>query len=201
MLEAKQRYTPLEHLTLALLVAAKKLWLYFQVHAINVLTSYPIRDMLAKLDLFGWMLQSSIELSEYEISNKPWIALKENVLTNFVAEFTEDVEVPEPVKVNGKSTRPQIEMWHLYVDGASSQKGAGLGIHLKAPFGNIDKSMALGFEDSNNEVEYEALLHGLETAQLLGTRKTQAYFDSKLVVCQVLIEYEAKDDRMRDIDV
>lgn len=76
--------------------------------------------MLAKLDLFGWMLQSSIELSKYEVSSKPWIVLKGQVLTNFMAEFTEGVEVPESVRENGRLTQLQIEIWHLYMDEASS---------------------------------------------------------------------------------
>lgn len=77
------------------------------------------------------------------------------------------------------------------------KKGVGLGIHLEASFGNVDKSITLGFEAFNNETEYEALLHDLEAVQLLGTRKIKVNFDSKLVVCQTLAQYEAKDERMK----
>lgn len=44
---------------------------------------------------------------------------------------------------------------------------------------------------------YEALLHNLEMAQLLGTQKLHIFFFySKLVVCQMQRRYEAKDERI-----
>lgn len=44
------------------------------------------------------------------------------------------------------------------MDGASSCQGTSVDIHLETPYDNINKSIAFGFEASNNEVEYEALL-------------------------------------------
>lgn len=44
--------------------------------------------------------------------------------------------------------------------------------------------------------KYEALLHGLEVVQLLKERKIKVYFNSKLVVCQTLAQYEAKYERI-----
>lgn len=116
---------------------------------------------------------------------------------DFIVEFIEGVvELGKPNE-DGNLTRPQQEIWHLYMDDTSTKKGVGLGIHLEASFGNVDKSITLGFEAFNNETEYEALLHDLEVVQLLGTRKINVNFDSKLVVCQTLARYEAKDERMK----
>lgn len=70
----------------------------------------------------------------------------------------------------------------LFVDGASNQQGVGVGVHLETLCGAINKSVALGFEALNNEVEYKALLHDLEMAQLLGVQNLHVLFDSKLVV-------------------
>ena len=84
----------------------------------------------------------------------------------------------------------------LYVDGVSNQQGVRVGIHLETPSGAIDKSVTLGFKVSNNEVEYEALLHGLKMAQLLGAQNLHVRSGSKFVVNQVQGHYKAKDAQM-----
>ena len=61
---------------------------------------------------------------------------------------------------------PQQEMkldnfswWILNVDGASRQKGTGLGLQLEAPIGEvIEHAIRLDFPTYNNEVEYEAII-------------------------------------------
>lgn len=58
---------------------------------------------------------------------------------------------------------------------ASSHQGASAGIHLETPHGNINKSITFGFEASNNETKYEALLRVLETTHLLGAPKLSIF--------------------------
>jgi hypothetical protein len=41
----------MEKLAFALTIASRKLWLYFQAHTIKVLTEYPLKKVLQKLDL------------------------------------------------------------------------------------------------------------------------------------------------------
>ena len=52
--------------------------------------------------------------------------------------------------------------WMLYVDGASSAKGCGVGVILRKE-GDIiaELSIKFDFQVSNNQVEYEALIAGL----------------------------------------
>ncbi|XP_028121916.1 uncharacterized protein LOC114319111 [Camellia sinensis] len=89
------------------------------------------------------------------------------------------------------------EIWKLFVDGASNRHGAGLGIVLNSPDGLIiEQAITLGFPTSNNEAEYEALLVGLRSALRMKATALMVFSDSKLVVNQVLGEYEAKDERM-----
>ncbi|KAJ8648881.1 hypothetical protein MRB53_001904 [Persea americana] len=53
------------------------------------------------------------------------------------------------------------EQWRLYVDGASNAKGSGAGVVFVTPEGAvIERVMSLGYNASNNEAEYEALLSG-----------------------------------------
>ena len=87
--------------------------------------------------------------------------------------------------------------WTLYVDGVANSKGSGLGIVLISPGGELlEQVVRLGFGASNNEAEYEALLHGLRAAKWLGADPLTIYCDSQLIVNQLTGEYMAKDERM-----
>ena len=49
--------------------------------------------------------------------------------------------------------------WKVYVDGATNQRGSGVGLVLVSPEKiTIEKSLRLGFLATNNEAEYETLL-------------------------------------------
>ena len=85
----------------------------------------------------------------------------------------------------------------MYVDGASNQKGAGVGLVLtSSEMVIIEKSLMLDFPTTNNEVEYEALLEGMVMVQRMGGKSIKLFSDSRLVVGQVKGEFEAKDERM-----
>ena len=60
----------------------------------------------------------------------------------------------------------------------------------------IEQAVKLGFEASNNEAEYKALLTGLHNAHLLGARRLLVFCDSKLVINQLKGEYAVRNDRM-----
>ena len=52
--------------------------------------------------------------------------------------------------------------WTLNVDRTSRQTVVGIGLQLKSPTGEIiEQAIRLGFNASNNESEYEALLSGI----------------------------------------
>ncbi|VFQ67766.1 unnamed protein product [Cuscuta campestris] len=54
-----------------------------------------------------------------------------------------------------------------------------------------------GFQVSNNEAEYEALINGLRVARELGATKIQIFSDSNVVVGQINGEFVAKEGRMK----
>ena len=80
---------------MALKVAAKKLRPYFQAHPITVLTNLPLRSTIHKLDLSGRMARWAIELSEFGIQFKTRLALKGQVLADFLAEIPQQEMVPD----------------------------------------------------------------------------------------------------------
>ncbi|GJY85505.1 reverse transcriptase domain-containing protein [Tanacetum coccineum] len=72
--------------------------------------------------------------------------------------------------------------WKLYTDGASSSDGSGAGLMLINPRAK-DHTFALRFKfiTTNNEVEYEALLVGLQIAHEMEIKSLAILADSQLM--------------------
>ena len=80
---------------------------------------------------------------------------------------------------------------------ASQQTGADIGLYLKSLVGEkIEQAIRLGFNASNNELEYEAILTGIELAATVSTDRLLIRSDSELVEGQVNEDYESRDPRM-----
>lgn len=72
----------------ALVVEVRKLRQYFQACHIIVLSDQPLKDILQRMSTSGRMVKWSIELSEFSIKFFPRKAIKAQVLTDFIVEFT-----------------------------------------------------------------------------------------------------------------
>ena len=75
--------------------------------------------------------------------------------------------------------------WKWYFDGSVCDDGRGVGIGnvLISPSGAVfELSNRLEEFCTNNQVEYEALLFGLEFLQSMGVKHVEAFGDSLLVV-------------------
>ena len=57
LVEAETRYPEIEKLALALVIATRKLRPYFHSHSVQVLTNYPLRQVLQKSDASGRLLK------------------------------------------------------------------------------------------------------------------------------------------------
>ena len=87
--------------------------------------------------------------------------------------------------------------WILNIDGASRSTGAGVGLQLKAPTGEmIEHDIQLDFPTSNNKTEYEAILVGIDLVTSVSSEKIIIRSDSQLVVGKVNEEYETRDQCM-----
>ena len=88
--------------------------------------------------------------------------MKGQVLADFVTEFSPRSEMEVICHVD-------CCPWKVFVDGASSAMGAGVGIVIITPEGiRLEHSFSLGFRASNNEAKYEALLAGLRAVRDMG---------------------------------
>jgi ribonuclease HI len=86
----------------------------------------------------------------------------------------------------------------MFFDGAYSKEGVGAGVVLISPTKReIHLSYKLEFEATNNVVEYEALILGLEAARKMKITKLVAFGDSELVVQQIKGFYQTRHPRMR----
>ena len=133
----------------------------------------------------------AIELSEFDIIYKPKTAIKGQVLADFVTKFTS----AEPAKNTQALT--DLPIWKLSVDRATNAQGIGAGLILTSPEGiDIEYALRFGFQASNNEAEYEAVIAGFSLAHSLEIDLLEVCSDSQLVVRQIEDTYKAKSGRM-----
>ncbi|XP_075665775.1 uncharacterized protein LOC142635518 [Castanea sativa] len=184
---AEERYPPMEKLAFTLVMAARKLKPYFQAHTIVILTDKPLRRAMGSPAAAGRMALWSIELSEFDIQYRLRIAIKGQAVADFIAEFT---------SVEGEEAKnPQ---WSIFTDGSSNKKAGGVGVVLKSPIGDeIECMVRLDFPTTNNEAEYEALIAGLDLAQVVEVANVVVHCDSQVVTSQVNGEYECKGEKMK----
>jgi ribonuclease HI len=87
----------------------------------------------------------------------------------------------------------------MYFDGSYTLKGAGAGVVLIPPDGDMLKyAIQIEFSATNNIAEYEGLVTRLRLAKELGIRRLLIRGDSQLVAKQVQKEYGCNDDKMVD---
>jgi ribonuclease HI len=74
----------------------------------------------------------------------------------------------------------------MYFDGSLKIEGAGARVLLISPTGEqLKYVLQIFWKVSNNEAEYESLLHGLLHAASLGIKRLLVYGDSVVVINQV----------------
>ena len=92
---------------------------------------------------------------------------------------------------------PDLPIWKLSVDGATNAQGSGVGLILTSPEGiDIEYALRFGFQASNNEAEYEAVITGLNLAHSMEVDQLEVCSDSQLVIKQIEDTYEAKGEKM-----
>jgi ribonuclease HI len=86
----------------------------------------------------------------------------------------------------------------MYFTGSKRVQGAGAGVVLISPQGDkLKYVLRMSFpQASNNEAEYEALLHGMKMAEACGATRLKIFGDSNLVVQQVMNRCDAISDNM-----
>ena len=101
----------MEKLAFALVTAARKLKPFFQAHTIVVLTNKPLRRAMSSPKAARRMALWVVELSKFDIRYCPRIAIKGQVVADFIAEFT---------LMEGKGAEV-VSQWSVHTDGSSNK--------------------------------------------------------------------------------
>jgi hypothetical protein len=111
--------------------------------------------MMLKPILSGRMGKWAYALVEYDLAYEPLRSMKGQVIT--------DLLVNHAVDVDHSVNFVQLKPWGLHFDGSVCSKGQGIRCVVVSPSGTyIDLSIRLEFACTNNQVNFESLLHGLE---------------------------------------
>jgi len=95
--DEETKYLKLEKQVLALVSTSRKLKSYFQTYQVTILTKQSLRQILHKLELFGCLVKSAIELREFGLQYKPYLTIKGQALANVIVKccFTEHIDTPD----------------------------------------------------------------------------------------------------------
>ena len=180
--KAEVRYLPLEKDILAVVLGTPKLPHYFQAHIVVVLTQLLLKTILQSADYTGRIAKWGTILRAFDIKYMPCTSIKGQVLADLMVKFIEPEieELPSDgnmdEKLVGTISQYFLPTWDVYVDGASNQKGSGVGLVLMSPEKVvIEKYLRLDFSATNNEAEYETLLEGMAMVQRMGGKSIKLF--------------------------
>jgi ribonuclease HI len=167
---------------------ARKLQQYFTVYPIIVVNEDPLSNILNNPKPTGRVSLWGIKLSPLDITYEKRKAFKSQVLPDFTAEWLELQNTGPP---------DLSSVWTNF-DRSKRVQGAAAGVVLISPQGDkLKYVLRMSFpQTSNNEAEYEALLHGLKMAKACGATRLKIFGDSNLVVQQVMNHCDAVSDNM-----
>jgi ribonuclease HI len=185
----KQRYPHYQKLAYSIFTTARKLRQYFAVHPIIVINEAPLSNILNNPLAIGRISLWGIELSPLDITYKKRKAIKSQIQPDFTAKWLELQSAGPP---------DLSSVWTMYFNGSKRIQGAGAGVVLISPQGDkLKYVLQMSFpQASNNEAEYEALLHGMKMAKACGATRLKIFGDSNLIVQQVMNKCDAISDNM-----
>jgi ribonuclease HI len=185
---SKQNYPHYQKVAYGVYMAARKLKHYFEEHAIMVVSTTPLSEIIGCKDATGRVAKWAIELAAHTIQYKPRTTIKSQILDDFFADWGENQYLPPA---------PDSTYWCMNFDGSMMHEGLGAGVILTSPKGDkLLYVLQIHFHASNNVAEYKALVHGLKLAKEIGIRRILCFGDSELVVHQVSGEWDMKDANM-----
>ncbi|GKV49958.1 hypothetical protein SLEP1_g56680 [Rubroshorea leprosula] len=122
---------------------------------------YYASKILQKLECSGRLIKWAVELGEFHITFQQRSSIRAQTLADFVVECT----------FNQGNTNFEVELWTLYVDGASNSKGSSVGpVLIGLENFQSEHALKFNFEATNNMAEYEAFLLGVCLAAELKVR-------------------------------
>ena len=153
-----------------------------------ILTNKPPWQAMSNPEAAGWIVLWAIELREFEVQYRLRTAVKGQVVTDFIVEFTnmEDQGAEE------------YTQWSIHTDKLSNRQAGGASTVLHSPEGDeIECMVRLDFPTTNNEAKYEALMARLNLAKATKATSVDVYCNSQVVTSQMNSDYECKGERVK----
>ncbi|RVW34699.1 Retrovirus-related Pol polyprotein from transposon 17.6 [Vitis vinifera] len=178
MLDYETRYVMIERYCLALVWATRRLRHYmieFLVHLISRLDH--LRYLFDRPALVGHLMRWLVLLTKFDIHYVTQKSIRGSIVTDHLASLpvSDGRAIDDDFPDEDVAAVTSLSGWRMYFDGAANHSGYGIGVLLISPHGDhIPRSVRLAFSDrypaTNNIVEYEACISGLEMALELGIR-------------------------------
>jgi ribonuclease HI len=183
---SKKNYTKLEKVLYVVLTASRKLRHYFQSYHIIVPSSQPLKDIIRNRETTGRVGKWAAELNEFTIDYVHRSTIQSQALVDFIIDWTPKAQDKERIKGD--------EAWTVFCDGSWGTFGVGAAAILISP-SRITPCYAarLEFNCTNNIVEYEALLLGLQKLKAMGIRRAILKTDSQVISGHVDKSSKARD--------
>jgi ribonuclease HI len=144
--------------------------------------------MLQQPILNGRIRKWTYSLIEYDLAYEPLKSMKVQVVADFIIGHSINQNSDELYNL------VSIHPWKLFFDGSACRESQGIGVALVSPRGAIfEQSIRLEYFCTNNHVEYEAILLGLQILSSMGIKYVEAFGDSLLVVQQVASVFQCFD--------
>ncbi|RVW53332.1 Retrovirus-related Pol polyprotein from transposon 297 [Vitis vinifera] len=188
MLDYEMRYVMIKSYCLALVWATRQLRHYmieYSVHLISHLD--PLRYLFDRPALVFCLMRWLVLLTEFDIHYVTQKSIRGSIVADHLASLpvSDGRAIDDDFPDEDVASVTSLSSWRMYFDSATNYSGYGIGVLLISPHGDhIPKSVRLTFLDrhpaTNNIVEYEACILGLETTLELGIRQVEVFGDSNM---------------------
>jgi ribonuclease HI len=170
-------------------MASRKLRHYVQAFHIIVPSSQPLKDIMRNREATGRIGKWAAELNEFIIDYVHRSSIQSQALANFIADWTPGAQEEE--------TNKDAKAWTVFCDGSWGTFGAGAAAVIVAPSKvRTCYAVKLDFICTNNIVEYEALLLGLQKLKAMGIRRAVLKIDSQVISGHIDKGCKARDTKL-----
>ena len=104
-------------------------------------------------------------------------------------EFTPSNAPAQPTETT--QLAPNLPIWRLSVDGTANSQGSSADLILTSDGIDVEYALGFGFQASNNEAEYEAVITELNLTHSMEADQLEICSDSQLVVKKIEDSYKA----------
>jgi hypothetical protein len=160
----------------------------------------PIKYIFEKPALIGKIARWQVLLFEFDILFVTRKVIKGQAIADYLADYPfeqqelMDSEFPdEDVMTTDEGSHCR---WKLYFDRAANAVGSGIDAVLVSLMGQQTPIVVkLGFDCTNNMMEYEACIVGLQEALEFGAYELEVFGDSLLIMSKTNEEWQARDPK------